>query len=175
MELTCTNNPTVGWGGRKPQVLVAYPKPVSLILVHVEGGELQSCRVIPASAGIGGRPRAGQGLALGPTCAEMKVNAGMSQFTPWDGSIFQGSWIIPATQVHGAHCHGGCLSRAQALWSKCLSLVKSGLECGPGASSQEASTRCWAGTGCGTQTLPQTEPNLSCSVLVNSAMGLSVA
>lgn len=86
---------------------MAYPKHVSLILLHVEGGELQSRRVIPASAGTGGRPRAGQGLALGPTCAEMKVNAGMSQFTLWDGSIFQGSWIIPATQVHGAHCHGG--------------------------------------------------------------------
>lgn len=40
---------------------------VAVILVHMEGGELQSCGVIPASAGIGGRPRAGQGLALGPT------------------------------------------------------------------------------------------------------------
>lgn len=63
----------------------------------MERGEVQSCGMIPENAGTGGTPRAEQGLALGPTGAEMKVNAGISQFICWDGSIFQESRTIPGS------------------------------------------------------------------------------
>lgn len=87
-------------GGRKHQVLVAYLKHLAVIPVHMEGDDLQSCGVIPESAGVGVRPRAGQGLALGPTRTEMKVNAGITHFTYWDGSIIWASWIIPGSPAH---------------------------------------------------------------------------